>query len=118
MEIDEKTLYALIGERIRVRRNELDITQDKLAALVNVSRTSITNIESGSQKLPLHLLYRLCIALDVEIATFLPTRSDIAIDGEDETIEIDGKTKTVHPKTASFVRSALENLEENDHAKN
>lgn len=39
------------------------MTQAELAALVDLERTSITNIEKGAQKLSLHVLYKICDVL-------------------------------------------------------
>ena len=118
MDIDEQTLYSSIGNTIKSRRCELDLTQEQLALKVGVKRTSITNIESGGQKLPLHLLYRISLALDTDVAQLLPPAAGLIQVVEGETIEIGGKTKEVHPKTASFMRTALEDLDENDQLTN
>lgn len=48
------------------------MTQDELAKLVRLSRTSITNVEKGRQKLLLHTLADIAAALDVDIASLLP----------------------------------------------
>lgn len=67
-------LYVIIGKKIRDRRNELHITQDELAnaAHVELTRTSITNIEYGQQRIQIHTLYAIANALEMSIHDLLP----------------------------------------------
>jgi transcriptional regulator with XRE-family HTH domain len=102
MEIDEATLYMWIGERLRARRDELGMKQGELADAVGVKRSSISNIESGRQKAPLHLLYRLSAILGIDIAAILPPVDDIARPGT-VPITIDGIVRRVPPKTAESI---------------
>jgi DNA-binding XRE family transcriptional regulator len=74
--LDEDKLYVSVGKLIRTRRELLKMTQAKLAALVGLERTSITNIENGTQRLPLHVFYAVCAALDMKIETALPKLAD------------------------------------------
>lgn len=71
-------LYQTIGERIVRARSAASLSQSKLAKKVGVSRTSIVNIESGRQRAPLHLLWQIAEALEVEAADVLPTRAHLA----------------------------------------
>jgi transcriptional regulator with XRE-family HTH domain len=48
------------------------MTQDALAAIVGLSRTSVTNIERGRQKLLLHTLSRMAAALKTPLAEMIP----------------------------------------------
>jgi transcriptional regulator with XRE-family HTH domain len=80
--IDEVQLYAAIGRELRKLREAKQgasgrFTQGELAGLVGLERTSITNIESGAQKVPLHVLYRLCEELGVQIADVLPNIAEV-----------------------------------------
>lgn len=81
--IDEGRLYKALGERIRSHRegaagSRRKLTQAELAQEVGLERTSITNIERGNQKVPLHMLYRICDALQVQVDAVLPPLADIA----------------------------------------
>lgn len=60
MEID----YKAIGQRIRKRRKELNLTQQKLAELSDLSDTNISHIERGATKLSLPSLIAITNALD------------------------------------------------------
>lgn len=69
--MDNRPLYAMIGKRIREEREVRGVTQKDLAARVRLTRTSITNIESGKQKILVHTLLDIAQVLGVEPATLL-----------------------------------------------
>jgi transcriptional regulator with XRE-family HTH domain len=73
-----QALYRELGQRLRAVRRERGYTQDQVATAVSLERTSITNIESGRQRLPIHTLYEYCDALGVEVAEVLPPTSLLA----------------------------------------
>lgn len=66
-------LYAGLGAMVRVRREREGLTQGQLADRIGMTRTSVTNIESGRQKVQLHTLYDIAAALDVSPAELLPS---------------------------------------------
>ena len=68
-----EAVYREIGEMIRLERESAEISQTKLAFELNLTRTSITNIESGRQRIPLHLIYNICKFLDIGIHKVLPS---------------------------------------------
>lgn len=58
-------IQTTIGNRIRMRREELNMTQDELAQLLGYkSRSSINKIESGENKLPTDKVAAFAKALD------------------------------------------------------
>ena len=67
-------LYEAFGRLLRQQRDgQADrMTQDRLAALIGLSRTSITNIEKGRQHVSLHHLYLIADALGVAPEMLLP----------------------------------------------
>ncbi|WP_158516321.1 MULTISPECIES: helix-turn-helix transcriptional regulator [Pandoraea] len=78
--IDDQLLYKTIGSKVReLRENAADgrKTQAELAELVGLERTSITNIEKGTQKVPLHVLYRICSVFDVPLNEMLPVLEQV-----------------------------------------
>jgi transcriptional regulator with XRE-family HTH domain len=77
MPLDEELLYKRIGERLRARRVELGLGQADIAKAARLSRTSVTNLEQGRQKVPLHILYRICAALDIEVGTIVPHHEEV-----------------------------------------
>lgn len=66
-------LYAEFGRLVRNHRLRLKLTQDQIAERVGLSRTSITNIEQGRQKILLHQLFLLADALNVSREALLPS---------------------------------------------
>lgn len=71
-------LYAETGRRIREIRKAQGISQQRLAAVVGLSRTSITNIEKGRQKVLLHTLDSIAGALGTGLRDLLPERPSAA----------------------------------------
>jgi transcriptional regulator with XRE-family HTH domain len=57
----------------RHREQRSGMTQEKLAQIVGLSRTSITNIEKGRQHIALHQLYAIAEALRVRPDALLPS---------------------------------------------
>lgn len=76
MAMDSDALYQLVGERIRDARNRASLSQAKLAEKLQMSRTSVVNIEAGRQRLPLHVLWQVAEELGTEAALLLPKQSD------------------------------------------
>jgi DNA-binding XRE family transcriptional regulator len=89
------------------------MTQDQLAAKIGVTRTSITNIEAGTQKLSIYLLYSIAISLELEISSILPLVSEVEQEPS-ETVHIEGFTGKMSPSAAEFVREAVKELSNND----
>jgi transcriptional regulator with XRE-family HTH domain len=108
MNINEKLLYKRIGQQIRQNREARGLTQEQLATAIGVLRTSVTNIEAGRQKAPLHLLYQLCEILQLEIKDILPPLIDIA-EQNLTSIEIGGRLTEVPPRSAELINELLEN---------
>ena len=59
-------LYIKLGEKVRELRKRKGWTQGELAEELDVTRTSITNIESGLQKTTVQKVVQMAIALDCE----------------------------------------------------
>jgi transcriptional regulator with XRE-family HTH domain len=102
--IDNSRLYALIGERVRrVREAQTPrMSQAELARILELRRTSITNIERGNQKLTLDTIYRLCERFGLQIPEILPPVADVT-QIEERSIVVGGRAHEVGVKTASVV---------------
>lgn len=87
MPLDDR-IYRVFGARVRELREEKSVTQEELARRVELSRTSITNIEQGRQRVMLHQAVEIARALDQDpvelmraaeaVATPEPLRDDVA----------------------------------------
>ena len=72
-------LYRIIGSRIKSRREELGISQEYLSSKIGIGRTSISNIELGRHKPPLHTIYKISDILDLDIQILLPTYNEVQV---------------------------------------
>jgi transcriptional regulator with XRE-family HTH domain len=107
MPINESELYKRLGAQLRERRQLQGMSQIQLAKAVGRLRTSITNIEAGRQRVPIHMLYQLCQVLKIEAVALLPTNAEVE-QAETVPMRIEGVTREVSPKTAEFLRQELE----------
>lgn len=69
-QINQRALARAIGARVRLRRDELDLTQDQLRARMEleqvfISRTQYSRIENGEVLPDASELIALCAILDV-----------------------------------------------------
>jgi transcriptional regulator with XRE-family HTH domain len=73
MELDKKAL----GAAIKTARLENKLTQERLAENINVAPVHIKQVEAGSRKPSIDVLYRLAVTLNISIdAVFFPERMD------------------------------------------
>lgn len=77
--MDDELFYKEFGKKLKDFRGKAHLTQSELAERVGLSRTSVTNIEVGRQKIPLHLLYTLAASLGVEPAQLLPRKENLSV---------------------------------------
>lgn len=68
----EQRFYREFGLALRQAREEAGLTQEALGRTVGLSRTSITNIERGTQPVAIHTLLRLGRAVDKTPDELLP----------------------------------------------
>lgn len=73
----DDNLYRLIGLRVANFRNKKKISQAALAEQVGVARTSVTNLESGRQRVTLDHLNQIAEVLGVELSELMPTRKQL-----------------------------------------
>lgn len=88
-----RRFYEEVGRRLRRARTEAGLTQQQLAAAVDLSRASVANIEAGRQPFPVYTLALFARALELPIGALVPN-SDVlepsspvpeaAIEGLDE----------------------------------
>ena len=63
--------YREVGQAIRRYRGGAGRTQAQLAAEIDISRTSLANIEAGRQQVLVHHLYAIADALDLDSPSLL-----------------------------------------------
>jgi transcriptional regulator with XRE-family HTH domain len=70
--MDETVLYKDFGRLVRDHRRRVRVTQSQLGERIGLSRTSITNIEQGRQKVLLHQIFALAESLEIRPEALLP----------------------------------------------
>jgi len=111
MDINEQLLYRQLGERIRLKRVNARVTQSQLGEATGLLRTSVTNIEAGRQKAPLHVIYRMCAFLGIEVATVLPEIGVVAEMGN-EVVTAPQQLQNTLPRTAAFLQQVIDDSPE------
>lgn len=86
---NHQSFYEEVGRRIRDarKRRKPPLTQESLANLVSLTRTSITNVEKGRQKFLLHTLADIAVALQVQPVSLLPPSNTESEHGLDEALK-------------------------------
>src|SRR5205809_314202 len=77
-------VYRELGRLIRLHRERLTLSQAALAGRVGLSRTSVTNIEQGRQKILVHQLLAFAVALGTSPEALLPTTETTEIPADVE----------------------------------
>ncbi len=65
------------GERVKKRRRELHLTQFELAKRLQIKRTALANIESGTQRTSVFLLAQLVCALETSTESIVPNMVEV-----------------------------------------
>ena len=75
MAVEIQPFYSELGRRIREIRNKKKMTQEALGQLLDpqVTRASIANIETGTQRVLSHTLVQLAYHLEVSVSELLPS---------------------------------------------
>jgi len=59
-----------VGQRIRILRKDLNLSQEALALKSEVDRTYITDVENGRRNVSLEILERIIEALEISVSDF------------------------------------------------
>jgi transcriptional regulator with XRE-family HTH domain len=79
----KSNLYEIIGLRIKNFRENKKISQTELGDKVELTRSSVANIESGRQKVQIDTLYNIAQTLEVEIQDLLPKLVELSSDNNE-----------------------------------
>ena len=85
--MDQDDLHAALGKKIRERRQASGLTQMELADRVSISRTSLTNMELGRQRLLIDQLYKMAEVLNAKPQDLLPQPSELVSASKRQTPE-------------------------------
>ena len=73
-----EAIYKDIGAIIRAKRRSKEMSQEKLADRLGISRATLANIETGRQRILTHQLYAFGDVLGMEPSELLPVRPTVA----------------------------------------
>src|SRR5262245_11222928 len=76
--LQELEFNLVLDHSLRGAHERAKLSQDRVAQLVGLKRTSLTNIESGRQHPPLHVLCDIVTHLNVTVGEVLPMAPVIA----------------------------------------
>jgi transcriptional regulator with XRE-family HTH domain len=76
--MDTNDFYREFGNRLRAAREATGLTQAELADRVAMSRPSIANVERGRQRIAVHQLVAIALALGVEPSRLFPALGGLA----------------------------------------
>tara|TARA_B100000963_G_scaffold359659_1_gene387633 strand:- start:1826 stop:2038 length:213 start_codon:yes stop_codon:yes gene_type:complete len=62
---------VFFGEKIKEERIKKKLSQERLALLADIDRTYMSDIEKGSRKVSLEIVYKLAKALDITLSDLL-----------------------------------------------
>ena len=71
---DVDKFYMELGEKIKTYRIKQGYSQDELAKFLDLTRTSVVNIEKGRQRPPLHTVYDTAAFFNIGITDLLPSK--------------------------------------------
>ena len=99
---DQRRFYQEVGQRVREARLRRipRLTQEALAQMVGLTRTSITNVEQGRQKCLLHTVANIAAALHVPAGSLIP-------DPGVPTVDLNGALKGRPQPEQDWILSAL-----------
>ncbi len=66
-----------VGSRIRSLRNQLGLSQEKLALKAGIDRTYLAGIESGKRNATIISLEKVVLALDISLSDFFDFEADV-----------------------------------------
>ncbi len=81
---EQQEFYNRLGDKIRLLRDEKSIKQEALASYLGFTRISISNIETGKQKIQLHTLIDLADYMNVPVEEIIPALKTIKIESSEK----------------------------------
>ena len=80
MQIDAKLLYDTVRQRIKsIRTAEVEtrLSQTELGEILGIKRSTVANIESGTQRASLHNVYEICAHYNLQLTDLLPSVDEL-----------------------------------------
>lgn len=103
-----------IGQRLKTRREKLELTHEQVAQLIPVSRSTYTRYEGGNVDFNVTTLEALGHALDCSLAYLLGVDDSIDDPPEDEEGEVLGFYRKIPPMMRPQARATLRSFIEQE----
>jgi transcriptional regulator with XRE-family HTH domain len=72
MDFDRAGFDRDVGARMQLARKAQKMTQEDVAKRIGLTRPSYASIESGRQRIPIDVVWRVSVVLGVSISTLVP----------------------------------------------
>lgn len=110
--ITENAINRQISANIRRLRTEhpvtrRKVTQSELSQQIGITRATLTNIEVGNQRPPIHIIYRICDYFSVELSEVLPSVDSLIGSEFSMKISVGGESQEVPPMMYKLISIAL-----------
>ena len=96
--MDTNVFYRGLGLSVRRAREASSLTQEELASAIGISRTSLTNMELGRQRVLVDQLAGIALRLKVPIQSLIPDVEN------DEQVEASNEYDSM-PTVSEFIRT-------------
>lgn len=91
-----------IGEKLKQIRKSKGMSQEQLAAILNVNRNYLSRIENGKSEPTSGVLKRIAQIFNIDLNSLLDTHEDIT-ESKDKIKYITDSCKHLHPKDLDFI---------------
>jgi len=112
------TLYRVVGRRIKLLRQKKNITQAQMAEKTGISRSSLSNIESGNHQASLHNLYLIFNVLEEPLQAYLPIYGEILdqINSSSEDVKLaeDLKNQNLDEKSKKSIEEFIKKMDDDN----
>ncbi len=103
----KNSLYKIVGERIKLKREKLEITQKHLSENLGISRASVSNIEVGRHQATLVNLYEISQLLKIDICDLLPKYDEVILSVNSKVLDY-----TSHVDKEKFNDTQIDSIKE------
>lgn len=116
--INEDKVYDCLAKNIlklreRHPKTEKKITQKELAEAIGIKRATLTNIELGNQRTPVHVIYRICDYFGVSLEDVMPKMLEVKKQSKNSVVDIGEEKYDLPEKTSAVLEKArLLNLDQ------
>jgi DNA-binding XRE family transcriptional regulator len=100
----ENAIYEIVGANIKRFRQDIKMNQMSLASKINLSRTSLVNIEQGKQHPSLFLLLKIAQSLGVTLHDLIP---EFIEDMNKKNVIVNIANNTKEEKVLDFLNSRV-----------